>query len=147
MEQQLTLLTLGVRDLDVSRRFYVDGLGWAATLVLPSVVFIHVGHGLVLSLYGRDDLHIDAYGHGAAPPADGRPNFTLAHNVDSEAAVDSEMARFVAAGATVVKPAQRADWGGYHGYVSDPDGFLWEIAHNAGLTFDADGRATFGPPA
>ena len=141
MEQRLRLVTLGVRDLRVARAFYVDGLGWEPVLELDEVVFVPVGHGLVLSLWGAQDLAADA-GIDLPPPGPGR--FALAHNVDSPAEVDAFLARAVAAGGTLVKPGQAAPWGGYSGYVAAPDGFLWESAWNAGLTADPDGTIRFG---
>lgn len=141
MEQRLRLVTLGVRDLRVARAFYVDGLGWAPVLELDEVVFIPIGHGLVLSLWGAQDLADDA-GIALPPPAPGR--FALAHNVESAEAVDAFLARAVAAGGTLVKPGHQAPWGGYSGYVADPDGFLWESAWNPGLTADPDGTIRFG---
>lgn len=141
MEQRLSIITLGVHDFDAARRFYVDGLGWAATLeVAGEVVFIQVAHGVLLGLFAAADLAADAgisLGSGAV--------VSLAHNVSSEAAVEVALADAERAGATIVKPAQRAAFGGYHGYFSDPSGFLWEVAHNPGLTVDPDGRVNIGP--
>ena len=136
----MTLLTLGVRDLDAAHRFYVDGLGWEPTLVVPGeVVFIQLGHGLLLGLF--TGLAEDA---GVPLSDSGTPPMSLAHNVGSEEEVVEFVERARAAGARVVKEPQRAVFGGLHAYFADPDGFLWEVAHNAGLTFDADGRASFG---
>jgi catechol 2,3-dioxygenase-like lactoylglutathione lyase family enzyme len=103
------------------------------------VVFYQVGHGLVLGLFGLDDLGTDA-----GVPATPGTSFSLASNVDSEAAVDAAVERARAAGATVLKEPQRASFGGYHAYIADPDGHRWEIAHNPGLTVAADGTVTFG---
>jgi catechol 2,3-dioxygenase-like lactoylglutathione lyase family enzyme len=142
VDPHLTLVTLGVRDVAASRRFYVEGLGWRPTLDLPEVVFVQVGHGLLLALFAADALEADV-GSGAAPGDAATAPVTLAHNVGSEQEVDTAMARAAAAGARVLKPARRAEWGGYHGYVADPDGFRWEIAHNPGLVVDADGAVRF----
>ena len=141
MEQRVQLLTLGVRDLAASRRFYVDGLGWTPSLDLPEVVFFQVGHGLLLALFGTSDLDADV---GAEPSA-GPGGFTLAQVVDGEAEVDAAQAAAVAAGGHVLKPAQSAAFGGYHCYVADPDGFRWEIAHNPGLSVAPDGTVTIRP--
>lgn len=141
VDQRLQLVTLGVRDLAASRRFYVDGLGWVPSLDLPEVVFLQVGHGLLLSLFGTTDLDADVGAAAAAGPG----SFSLAQNVGSEAEVDAAQAAAVAAGGRVLKPAQPAAFGGYHCYVADPDGFRWEIAHNPGLTVHADGRVTIAP--
>ncbi len=145
VEQRVDLVTLGVRDLAVARRFYVEGLGWRPTLDLDEIVFLQVGHGLLLALFPVAALE-DDIGRGAVPTVAGASApFALAHNVASEREVDEAIARVVAAGGMVLKPAQRAAFGGYHGYVADPDGFRWEIAHNPGLSVDPDGRVRFVP--
>ncbi len=142
MEQRLTLVTLGVTDLDVARRFYLDGLGWTPLLDAGEAVFLQVGSGLVLTLYGRADLAREAGTPvGPVPP----PPVALAHNVASEAEVDRVVEEMRAAGGQVVSPPARASWGGYTAYVADPDGFRWEIAHNPGLVVGADGTVRFGP--
>jgi catechol 2,3-dioxygenase-like lactoylglutathione lyase family enzyme len=144
MEQSVQLITLGVRDIEASKHFYLDGLGWEPLLAMDDVAFFRVGHGLVLSLFDADHLAADsglADPHAAATAVPGR--MTLGHNMASEAEVDSEIAKAAAAGGTVLKPAQKAFWGGYHGFVADPDGFVWEIAYNPGLVFAADGSVRF----
>lgn len=139
MDQQVSLITLGVGDLDASRRFYTDGLGWQPTLEIEDEIsFYQVGHGLLLGLYPLTLLGQDA-GEAATP---GTP-FSLACNLGSEAAVDAAVDRARAAGARVIKPPQRAAFGGYHAYVADPDGHRWEIAHNAGLKVRPDGTVEF----
>jgi uncharacterized protein len=143
MEQRVTMITLGVLDLDVSRRFYVDGLGWTPLLDAGEAVFLQIGHGLVLSLYGRADLARDS-GCAAGPVEP--PPFSLSQNVDSEAEVDRVVEQLRAAGGDVVAPPARASWGGYIAYVADPDGFRWEVAHNPGLTIDAEGTPAFSAP-
>ncbi len=145
MEQRLTLVTLGVPDLDAARRFYLDGLGWRPVLDIPdAVTFVQVGPGVVLSLFDAAGLAADiGDGRAAAPRPDG---VTLAHNVDSPEQVDAVLADAVRAGATVLKPAQRASWGGYHAYFADPAGTAWEVAHNPGLTTDADGNVRISEP-
>jgi catechol 2,3-dioxygenase-like lactoylglutathione lyase family enzyme len=141
MDQRLDLLTLGVPDLDAARRFYLDGLGWEAALDVPGeVVFLRVGHSRMLALFGADDLAADM-GVPAGAPGGG---VTLGHMVDSPEAVEAVIQRAEAAGATVLKPAQRAFWGGHHGYFADPAGFVWEIAHNPGFRVDEDGNAHIG---
>ena len=139
MDQHLSLVTLGVADLAVSRRFYTDGLGWRPTLeVDDEITFYQVGHGLLIGLFPLDELGVDA-GEPATP---GTP-FSLACNVDSEAAVDAGVERFRAAGGRVIKPPQQAAFGGYHAYVADPDGHRWEIAYNPGLVVSDDGTVVF----
>lgn len=144
MEQRLTLVTLGVRDLPAARRFYVEGLGWEPTVDLGEVIFLQVAPGVLLALWPATDLHADV--DAKRPPfaaADTAP-IALAHNVGSEAEVDEAMASAVASGGTVLKPAQPAPaFNGYQGYIADPDGFRWEIAYNPGLTFGPDGRVEF----
>ncbi len=142
MKPRVTVITLGVPDLEEARRFYVQGLGWTPVMDAPSVVFIQVGHGLLLALFGPDDLAGDV-GTGDAPRGPG--SFTLAHNVGDENEVREATARFEAAGGTVLKAPQRAEWGGYHSYAADPAGFVWEIAHNAGLSVDSEGTVSMGP--
>ena len=141
MEQRLTLITLGVTDLDVARRFYLDGLGWHALLDAGEAVFIQVGPGVVLSLYGRADLAREA---GTATGPVEPPPFSLAHNVDSPEAVARVVDDLRAAGGAVVIEPRRASWGGVTAYVADPDGFRWEIAWNPGLVIRADGSVRMG---
>jgi uncharacterized protein len=141
VDQRLTLVTLGVTDLDASRRFYLDGLGWTALLDAGEAVFIQIGHGLVLALYGRDDLARDA-GTATGPVAP--PPVELAHNVGSEEEVRRVVDEIQAAGGELVAAPARASWGGYTAHVADPDGFRWEIAYNPGLSVDDDGTVRFG---
>ena len=142
MEQRLTFVTLGVTDLDAARAFYVGGLGWTPLLDAGEVVFVQVGPGLVLSLYGRADLAREA-GTAAGPVEP--PPLSLAHNVGSEQEVDAVVEQMRAAGGQVVAAPARASWGGYTAYVADPDGFRWEIAYNPGLTVAPDGTVRIGP--
>jgi catechol 2,3-dioxygenase-like lactoylglutathione lyase family enzyme len=147
VRQRLDFVTIGVRDLAVSRRFYVEGLGWEPTLDLPEVVFLQVGHGLLLGLWPAEEMEADVSGDATASPAEpgaGAP-FTLSHNVDSEQAVVEALEVAAAAGATILKTAQRAGFGGFHGYFADPDGIRWEVAHNPGWSVAADGRVALVP--
>lgn len=125
MNPRISMITLGVADLQTSVMFY-EKLGFPRMDSPPSVAFFTL-NGTWLGLYGREALAEDAN-----VPADGSGfgGFTLSHNLKSEAEVDTVMAEAKAAGANIVKPAQKADWGGYHGYFKDPDGHLWEIACN-----------------
>jgi uncharacterized protein len=147
VEQRLTLVTLGVRDLAASRRFYVEGLGWEPTLDVDDVVFLQVAPGVLLALWPSTELRADIDAERPPfGPADAAP-FALAHNVASGAEVDTAIEKAVAAGGTVLKPAQPAPlFGGRQGYVADPDGFRWEIAYNPGLTVAPDGRVVMGAP-
>lgn len=126
MKPRISMITLGVSDLQRSIEFYEKGLGFPRMDSPPEVAFFTL-NGTWLGLYGRDALAEDALVDGAPG---GFAGFSLAHNVSSEQEVDQVMAQAVSAGAVVTKPAQKTDWGGYAGYFSDPDGYLWEVAHN-----------------
>jgi catechol 2,3-dioxygenase-like lactoylglutathione lyase family enzyme len=137
MDQRLTVVTLGVRDLARARKFYIDGLGWKpAKGSNEHVTFFDMG-GLVLSLFGREALAEDAHVPSAGS---GFGGITLAHNVADRAAVDRTLAAVEKAGAKILKPAQEAFWGGYSGYFADPDGHAWEVAHNPFWPLDAAGK-------
>jgi predicted lactoylglutathione lyase len=130
MDQRISFLTLAVRDLDASRRFYVDGLGWTADVeVEGDVVMIVVGERMVLSLWDREHFAAEV---GPIAQGEGVPPFTIAHNVATPDEVDAVLATARAAGADPVHDAVEREWGGYTGYFADPDGYRWEIAHNPG---------------
>lgn len=138
MDLHVDVITLAVPDLAAAHRYYVEALGWEPALVVPGeVTFLRAGAGRMVALFGRDDLATDI-GSGAPPP------FDLGHLCADEAEVDRVTDALVSAGGTLRKPAQRAEWGGYHSYVEAPDGTVWEIAHNPGWSVDADGRAHIG---
>ena len=139
MEQRVSLITLGVSDLERSRRFYTDGLGWTAGLSTHEVVFFQAG-GLIVSLFPFDDLAADAQ----VAIHRGTGGIALAHNVREKAEVDIVMAQAAEAGATITCPASEKAWGGYAGYFSDPDGHLWEVAWNPGFPFTPDGGVRLG---
>ena len=125
MEQRLTLITLGVSDLKKSARFYLDGLGWKATSDSSDYIIFIKMNGFFLSLYPHDELAADAKIQENRSSFRG---FTLSYNVSHRWQVE-EVLRFAnKAGVKIIKPGQNASWGGYSGYFSDPDGFLWEIA-------------------
>lgn len=126
MKPRVSMITLGVTDLQRSIAFYEAGLGLPRMDSPPEVAFFTL-NGTWLGLYGRDDLAKDAGVDGASS---GFAGFSLAHNVSSEHEVDQIMAQAAAAGALTTKAARKTEWGGYAGYFSDPDGYLWEIAHN-----------------
>ncbi len=139
MAPRMTVVTLGVTELPRARAFYVEGLGFrASTASNEHITFLDAG-GVVLSLYGRAALAEDA----CVPPGAGFGGIALAWNVASEAEVDASLARAVAAGARLLKPAQRVFWGGYSGYFADPDGHPWEVAFNPHWQLDADGGVVF----
>lgn len=138
MEQRLTLVTLGVGDLDRSRRFYA-ALGWHEIEPRQASVAFFQLNGIGLSLFPRAELAKDA---AVADSAAGFSGITLAHNLRSEAEVDTLFAEMLAAGAAAVKTPRKVFWGGYSGYVADLDGHLWEIAHNPFFPLDAAGNVT-----
>ncbi|MEZ5949412.1 MAG: VOC family protein [Planctomycetaceae bacterium] len=121
MKPRISMLTLGVRDLERSIRFYETGLGLPRRESPPEVAFFPL-NGSWLGLYGRESLADDA---GVAPHGEGFAGIAIAHNVASEAEVDELLEQAIAAGAQLVKPAQKVFWGGYSGYFADPDGYLW----------------------
>jgi uncharacterized protein len=143
MEQRLDLLTLAVPDLAAARRFYCQGLGWTPALDVPGeIVFLQLNHGLLIGLFGAEDLAADL-GADSGPVIPGG-GFTLAHNVDSPQAVRAVLAQAEAAGATILKPAQDAAFGGHHGYFADPAGIRWEVAYNPGWRVTPDGQVVIG---
>jgi catechol 2,3-dioxygenase-like lactoylglutathione lyase family enzyme len=138
MDQRASLITLGVDDLARARRFYEDGLGWTPLNALEDVCFYQLP-GLGLALFDRKALAADAQ-----RPVDGRfSGVTIAINMPSPEDVDRVFAEAMAAGATALKPPIKVFWGGYAGYFADPDGHVWEVAHNPGCTIHPDGSTTF----
>jgi hypothetical protein len=126
LQHRLSLVTLGVEDLERAARFYEQVLELPRLPSPPSVAFFELGRTW-LSLYSREALAEDA-----EIPAEGSGfrGFTLAHNVGSPEEVDTLLRQVAERGGRIVKPARRADWGGHSGYFADPDGFLWEVAWN-----------------
>jgi uncharacterized protein len=131
----VSLITLGVADLERSRAFY-ERLGWKpAGVKSDGIVFFQAG-GMGLALYPRearaDDAKVDPHGHGFG-------GITLAFNARTRAEVDAVLREAEAAGARLLKPAEEAFWGGYSGYFADPDGYPWEVAWNPFFEIAADG--------
>jgi uncharacterized protein len=125
MEQRISLITLGVRDLEVSRSFY-EAIGWEVTQQPDSTVCFFQAGSLVFGLW------TDLGGHGA-------PGIELAYNVRTPEEVAVVLAEAERAGAAVLRPSAVAEWGGTSGAFADPDGYVWEVAHNPGWTIHADG--------
>jgi catechol 2,3-dioxygenase-like lactoylglutathione lyase family enzyme len=135
MEQRVSIITLGVANLQRSREFY-ERLGWRRSMPQnEGIVFFQTG-GMALALYPRDELAKDA---NIPPEVGSFSGMTLAFNARNREEVDAVLAEAQAAGAKLVKPAQEALWGGYSGYFSDPDGFLWEVAWNPFFEITEDG--------
>jgi len=130
MEQRVSFITLAIHDLERTRAFYLDGLGWTPVLDVPGeVIMIQVGEHLILSLWDQTAFEAEV---GPIARGSGVPPLTLAHNVATRDLVDEVLATARAAGADPVHAGQGRDWGGYTGYFGDPDGFRWEIAWNPG---------------
>jgi uncharacterized protein len=141
--QRLSLVTLGVADVAASRRFY-EGLGFrAAGGEAEGVAFFDM-NGVLLAVFGRDDLAEDA--NAKVESGDACSRVSLAINLESEAAVDAAMTSAARSGGRVTQPARKVFWGGYAGYFADPDGFLWEIAYNPFWPLDEHGRPQLPPP-
>lgn len=138
MEPRISLITLGVADLDRSLRFYRDGLGLPTTWTPEKGVIFFRMTGTALALYPYADLAKDVSPDLIGVPRGRFAGITLAHNVRTKDEVDQVLRAAEAAGGKIEKPGQDAFWGGYSGYFSDPDGHLWEVAYGA-FEFRADG--------
>jgi uncharacterized protein len=136
LERRISLITLGVADVTRSTDFY-ERLGWSKSPASnENVTFIQL-KGIVLGLFSRSHLAQDATVEDTPP---GFSGVTLAYNVTSEIGVDAVVKFAVSCGATLVKAPEKVFWGGYSGYVADPDGHLWEIAHNPFFPLDEHGH-------
>jgi catechol 2,3-dioxygenase-like lactoylglutathione lyase family enzyme len=141
MDQRLHFITLATADLEAARSFYRDGLSWEPLLDVPKeIIFFQVGPGLVLGLYDANAFTADLLLPGTAQPC----GFTLSHNVDSPTLVDETVTSLLRAGGTLVKKPQFAAFGGYHGHVADPNGIIWEVAHNPAWSIDETGAVLLG---
>ena len=130
MDQRISFVTLAVADLDATRRFYLEGLGWEAALAVPGeVLMIQAGEHLVLSLWAAAEFEAEV---GPIRRGEGLLPMTLSHNVPTPEQVDEVLATARTAGADPVQDGAERAWGGYTGYFGDPDGFRWEIAYNPG---------------
>lgn len=141
--QRLSLVTLGVESVARSRAFY-EGLGFRPAEFDNAEVAFFDMNGVILALYGREPLALDAQvpgdGHGFRAMA-------LAMNLINEAAVDAALREIADKGGRITRPAHKAFWGGYSGYFADPDGHLWEVAYNPHWPMNGEGRPQIPPPA
>lgn len=136
MQPHVSLVTLGVEDLERARAFYRDGLGLPLSSVSnEDIAFFRTG-GAVLAIFPYKSLAEDV---GLSPEGEGFRRVSLAHNVAEREQVDEMLEEAVVVGTTLVKPAEDASWGGRSGYFADPDGHLWEVAWNPYFPFAADG--------
>ncbi|WP_029075056.1 VOC family protein [Kaistia adipata] len=139
MQQQLSVITLGIADLARSKAFYRDGFGWTPVFENDEIAFYQM-NGFVLGTWLQSAMEVDMNRDSLRRPG----AFTLAHNVASQAAVQSLMDRLAAAGGRVLRAADAPPHGGFRGYVADPDDHAWEIAWNPAWAIDARGLVTFG---
>ena len=140
MEQRLSLVTLGVRDLARARGFY-EALGWkSGAAPADDVVFFQAGC-MIVALWGRDQLAEDS----TVEDTGGWGGITAAYNARSPAEVDAVLAEAEAAGATIGRPGKETFWGGYSGVFVDPEGHAWEVAHNPHWVVREDGSVSLGP--
>lgn len=141
MKPRLSVLTIGVEDLDRAVHFYRDGLGWATEGIVGqefehgAVAFFDLQAGLKLALWKRADI---AHDTGLTLHAPSPTEVTLGHNVASQAEVDEVLEQAKAAGAKIVVPPHDTFWGGYSGYFQDPDGQLWEVVFNPDWVFESE---------
>ena len=141
MKPKITVITLGVDDLEQSFKFYHEGLGLPSNGIVGkefehgAVAFFDLQVGLKLALWPRKSLAIDS---GLPLDKPSATELSLGHNVDSKAEVDALMEQVKQAGAVIVKPAQDTFWGGYSGYFQDPDQHLWEVVWNPQMEFPSD---------
>lgn len=135
---RVSLVTLGVSDVALSTEFY-ERLGWSlSSASVPGQVSFFRTAGGILALYGAADLAADIGSANSTLP--GFRGLALAINCDNREQVDETLRTAENAGATVLKPARVAEWGGYSGYFADPDGHVWEVAHNPAWPIGEDGR-------
>lgn len=143
MDPRISFITVATPDLDGVRAFYRDGLGWEPLADVPGeVIFFQTGPGLVLGFYDSAAFAADL----GRPVGDtGIGGVALSHNVDSAVDVDRVVDQMLAAGATLIAASRFASFGGYHGHVADPNGVVWEIAHNPGWHVDDTGTVILTP--
>jgi predicted enzyme related to lactoylglutathione lyase len=135
MEQRLTFITLGAKDTSALKQFYIEKFGWSP-IKTDGIIFFKM-NGFILALFPADELAKDA---GVAADGSGFKKFTMAINYRSEKEVDQAFEMLKERGVDIVKPPHKASWGGYSGYIADPENNLWEIAYNPFLEMDANGN-------
>jgi uncharacterized glyoxalase superfamily protein PhnB len=138
MKPTISIITLGVKCMKTSYKFYKEGLGFPTSAKIEDSIYFFKTNGTCLAIYPFDKLAEDANFKNTIKPQTGFQGITLAHNVKSDTEVEDILELATKAGATIIKPATRAFWGGYSGYFSDPDGYLWEVAH-ANFEMDENG--------
>ena len=138
MQQQVSVITLGIADLARSKRFYAEGFGWTPVFENEEIAFYQM-NGFVLGTWLTSQLEDDMQRAGLARPG----AFALAHNVASEAEVQPLIHRLAAAGGKVLRPGDAPPHGGIRGYVADPDDHAWEIAHNPVWPITPEGYVSF----
>ena len=138
MEPRISIVTLGVRDLERSHEFYASGLGFPTTRSPDQGIVFFQTNGVCLALYPLEKLAADI-STAIAENSSGFSGITLAHNTRSRAEVDEVLVMAQNAGGTIVKTAEDVFWGGYSGYFSDPDGYFWEVAYAESWNFNKDG--------
>ncbi len=139
MQQQISVITLGVADLARTRRFYVEGFGWRPVFENEEVAFYQM-NGLMLGTWLKSALEADMQRPGLTPPG----AFALAHNVPGQADVQIVLERLARAGGKILRNGDAPPHGGFRGYVADPDDHAWEIAWNPAWKIDERGMVTFG---
>jgi hypothetical protein len=137
MKQHLHIVTLGVKDLEESKKFYSEVLGWKQSNASNEGIAFFPAGGIMLAIFPRDELAKDAL---VSSEGSGFAGFTLAHNAQSESEVDEIIADLRSKGVKIVKEPQKVFWGGYSSYFADPDDNLWEVAYNPFLPLDESGR-------
>ena len=139
MQRQISIITLGVRDLFQSRRFYAEGFGWGPVFENEEIIFYQM-NGFVLGTFLKSSLEADMNRTGLMTPG----AFALAHNVATQDDVKPVMNRLAEHGGRIIREADAPPHGGFRGYVADPDDHAWEIAWNPAWKIDENGHVTFG---
>ena len=139
MQQQISIITIGIEDLPRSRHFYVEGFGWSPVFENEEIIFYQM-NGLVLGTFAKASLEKDMDRSGLLTPG----AFSLAHNVTEREDVDPVMNKLLEAGGRLLREADAPPHGGFRGYVADPDDHAWEIAWNPAWRIDARGLVEFG---